>query len=86
MRRFWGFYQNESYSVGCSGASVYVFDKEGKELARFRDFPYAYSAAFMPGHDNILAVFPLLNKKDKNHTHRRTGRRFCLLARRQSVL
>ena len=56
MRRFWGFYQNESYSVGCSGASVYVFDKEGKELARFRDFPYAYSAAFMPGHDNILAV------------------------------
>lgn len=55
MRRFWGFYQNGSYSVGCNGKTVYIFDKAGKEIARFNDFPYAYSAAFMPG-KNIIAV------------------------------
>lgn len=56
MRNFWGFYQNESFSVGCNGATVYVFDATGKqELARFKDFPYAYRAAFKPG-SNVIAV------------------------------
>ncbi len=55
MRRFWGFYQNESYRVGCNGRTVYIFDKTGKEIAKFNDFPYAYTAAFMPG-KNIIAV------------------------------
>ena len=55
MRRFWSFYQNESYQVGCSGRTVYIYDKAGNELAKFRDIPYAYTAAFMPG-KNIIAV------------------------------
>ena len=55
MRKFWGFYQNESYSVGCNGSTVYVYDKVGKEIAKFKDFPYAYKATFMPG-KNIIAV------------------------------
>lgn len=55
MRKFWGFYQNESYSVGCNGGTVYVYDKASKEVAKFKDFPYAYNAAFMPG-KNIIAV------------------------------
>lgn len=55
MRKFWGFYKNESYSVGCSGGIVYIYNSDGKELAKFKDFPYAYSAAFKP-HSNIIAV------------------------------
>lgn len=55
MRKFWGLYKNESYSVGCNGATVYVYDRDGKELAKFKDIPYAYDAAFMPG-KNIVAV------------------------------
>ena len=31
MRRFWSFYQNESYQVGCSGRTVYIYDKAGNE-------------------------------------------------------
>ncbi|WP_051538210.1 YncE family protein [Butyrivibrio proteoclasticus] len=54
MRKFWGFYQNESYSVGCNGGTVYVYDKDGTELAKFKDFPYAYRAAFMPGKNTIV--------------------------------
>lgn len=55
MRRFWGFYKNESYCVGCNGATVYIYDKDENEIARFKNIPYAYTAAFMPGR-NIISV------------------------------
>ncbi|MDD6085830.1 MAG: hypothetical protein PUB76_07655 [Oscillospiraceae bacterium] len=55
MRKFWGFYRNESYSIGCNGNIIYVYDKNEKEIAKFKDFPYAYTAAFMP-QKNIIAV------------------------------
>lgn len=55
MKKFWGFYENEKYKVGCSGATVYIYDKNGKELAKFKDIAYAYNAAFMPN-QNIIAV------------------------------
>lgn len=55
MRKCWGFCKNSTYSVGCNGATIYIYDKNGKELAKFKDFPYAYKAAFMP-ETNIIAV------------------------------
>lgn len=55
MRKFWGCYQNASYCVGCNGGTVYIYDRNGTELAKFRDFPYAYTAAFQPN-ANIIAV------------------------------
>ena len=55
MRRFWGYYTNKSYAVGCNGGPVYIYDRNGNELAKFRDFPYAYTAAFCPNR-NIIAV------------------------------
>lgn len=55
MRKFWGFYKNESFNVGCTGGTVYIYDSNGKELKKFKDFPYAYKAAFMPNND-IIAV------------------------------
>lgn len=55
MRKFCGFYKNKSFSVGCSGETVYIYDNNGKELKRFKDFSYAYNAVFMPN-TNIIAV------------------------------
>lgn len=55
MKKFWGFYKNESYSVGCNGRTVYIYDLTGKELAKFRNFPSAYTAAFKPD-SNMIAV------------------------------
>ena len=43
MRKFWGLYKNDKYIVGCNGATVYVYDTDWKELAKFNDFPYAYN-------------------------------------------
>ena len=55
MRKCWGEARNDRFIVGCSGATVYIYDKDGTELAKFKDFPYAYRAVFKPGTD-IIAV------------------------------
>ena len=55
MMKFLCFYKNESYSVGCNGRTVYIYDLTGKELAKFRNFPSAHTAAFKPD-SNMIAV------------------------------
>lgn len=52
---FWGYCNNGRYSVGCNGATVYILNNEGNELARFRDVKAAYSARFLPN-TNTVAV------------------------------
>ena len=55
MKKFWGFYENGSFRVGCNGGTVYIYDSDNHELATFKDFPYAYSAEFMLN-KSIVAV------------------------------
>lgn len=55
MRSFWGFYDNGTYRVGCNGATIYVYDRNDRELAKFRDVRYAYTGAFQPG-KNVFAA------------------------------
>ena len=55
MRKFWGFYDNEKYRVGCDGQTIYVYNQQDVELAKFRDIDYAYHGAFQPG-TNIFAA------------------------------
>lgn len=55
MRKFWGVCNNDKYNVGCNGATVYIYDKDGKELKRFKDAPYVYRAKFKPN-SNILVA------------------------------
>ena len=55
MKNFFGYYDNGTFRVGCHGGTVYIYDQDNTELARFKELPYAYKAAFMPG-KNIIAV------------------------------
>lgn len=48
MKNFVGFTSNSEYSVGCTGQTVYLYDKDGKELAKFKDLIYAYSPLISP--------------------------------------
>lgn len=54
MRKCWGFYDNGYYKVGCNGATMYLYDAEDRELAKFRDISYAYRGAFKPGSNIFL--------------------------------
>ena len=53
MRDFYGFYSNGKYKVGLSG-TVWVYDKEDRLIGRFKDTPYSYIGAFVPGTDRFV--------------------------------
>lgn len=53
--KYWGYCADDTFHIGCNGASVYVYDQEYHLLAQFKDIPYAYRAKFVP-HTNKLAV------------------------------
>lgn len=55
MPDFWSFIGNEKFDVGCTGRTVYVYDKTGKELAKFKDLNHAYTSYLSPKGD-IFAV------------------------------
>ena len=47
-KKFWTFIGNDKYDIGLTGSTVYVYDKNGTELAKFKDFTYAYNAVISP--------------------------------------
>ena len=51
MPNFWSFIVNEKYSIGCTGQTVHLFDNSGTEIKKFKDLPYAYTAAISPQGD-----------------------------------
>ncbi len=55
MKKFLSYIENDKYGVGCTGQTVYIYDKSGNELAKFKDLPYAYKSAFSPL-GNIIVV------------------------------
>ena len=67
MPSFWTYIANKSYSVGCTGQTVHLYDRDGNELKKFKDIIYAYDAAFSPdgkifvvkSTDGRLAVYSL---------------------------
>ena len=37
MKKFVGFTTNGEYSVGCTGQTVYLYDKSNNEIGKFKD-------------------------------------------------
>ncbi len=48
MKKFWGYTSNDKFSVGCTGQTVYLYDKDGNELCKFKDIIYAYTPMISP--------------------------------------
>lgn len=48
MRKFWGYVSNNKFAVGCTGQTVYLYDKGGNELAKFKDIIYGYTPMISP--------------------------------------
>ena len=51
MRRYWSLIGNDKYSIGCTGQTVYLLDKDNTEIAKFKDLPYAYTSGISPNGD-----------------------------------
>ena len=54
MKKFWGYASNEKFSVGCTGQTVYLYDKNGNEIGKFKDIMYGYTPMLSP--DGILFI------------------------------
>lgn len=48
MKKFVGFTTNGEYSVGCTGQTVYLYDKSNNEIGKFKDIIYAYAPIISP--------------------------------------
>ena len=48
MKKFIGYTTNGDFSVGCTGQTVYLYDKNNNELKKFKDIIYAYAPVFSP--------------------------------------
>lgn len=67
MKQFWSDITDGQFRVCCTGQTVYVYNAQNTELARFKDLPYAYTAAISPkgdifvikSTDGRLAVYSL---------------------------
>lgn len=55
MKKYQGYTENKNFKVGLNGKTIYIFDKEEKELAKFQDATYMYRGKFIPN-TNILVV------------------------------
>ena len=51
MQQYWSLIGNDKYNIGCTGWTVYLLDKQNKEIAKFKDLPYAYDSAISPNGD-----------------------------------
>ena len=67
LPRFVSYISNGIYDIGCTGQTVYVYDKNGTELGKFKDLIYIYYAVISPcgdifvvkSTDGRLAVYSL---------------------------
>ncbi len=48
MKKFVGFATNGEYSVGCTGQTVYLYDKSNNDIGKFKDIIYAYAPIISP--------------------------------------
>ncbi len=48
MKKFWGCASNDMFFVGCTGHTVYLYDKDGNELGKFKDITYGYAPMISP--------------------------------------
>ena len=54
MQKYQGYAQNEKFKVGLDGKTIYVFDNDENELARFQDAPYMYRGKFIPNTNTLV--------------------------------
>lgn len=54
MKKYQGYAQNEKFKVGLNGKTVYIFDNDENELARFQDAPHMYRGKFIPNTNTLV--------------------------------
>ncbi len=48
MPKFWSLISNGEYTVGCTGQTVHIYNKDNTELAKFKDLKHTYTSCISP--------------------------------------
>lgn len=54
MKKYQGYAQNEKFKVGLNGKTVYIFDNDENELARFQTLPICTVGNFIPNTNTLV--------------------------------
>ena len=54
MKNFKGYIETDQFKIGCTGQTVYIYDKDGNEVKKFKDLIYAYASAVSPLGDLLI--------------------------------
>lgn len=54
MKNFKGYIETDKFKIGCTGQTVYIYDKDGNEVKKFKDLIYAYASAASPLGDLLV--------------------------------
>ncbi len=54
MRNFWGYVSNGEFSVGCTGRTVFIYDKDNNEIGQFKDITYGYTPMISPDGKTVV--------------------------------
>ena len=54
MKNFKGYIKTDQFKIGCTGQTVYIYDKDGNEVKKFKDLIYAYASAVSPLGDLLV--------------------------------
>ena len=54
-KQFWTYLETDKYNIGLTSKTVYIYDKEGNEIASFKDLSYGYMGC-VSNNQKLLAV------------------------------
>ena len=54
MKNFKGYIETDQFKIGCTGQTIYIYDKDGGEVKKFKDLIYAYASAVSPLGDLLV--------------------------------
>ena len=52
--KFYTYLETDKYNIGLTSRTVYIYDKQGNEIIRFKDLIYAYMGCVSNIHDLLV--------------------------------
>ena len=52
--KFWTFLETDKYNIGLTSRTIYIYDKKGNEIIKFKDLSYAYNGCISNNKDLLV--------------------------------
>ena len=52
--KFWTYLETDKYNIGLTSRTIYIYDKKGNEIIKFKDLSYAYNGCISNNKDLLV--------------------------------